>query len=158
MIRSGTRRRRQPRPVEAIQKSRGTFHPRVQKVGPQHFGIVSVDCAKARSKWMLADFFGNILLPPSVVEHNRTALDDAVQRLRNAIRQHDLLDLLVAVERTGRYHQPVRRAFAAAGFETRIVHPFATSRLRQARDPGNKTDDTDLVAIPTAAARNGAEP
>ena len=147
MIRSRRRRRRQTRPGEAIQKPRGVFHPRVQKVGPQHFGIVSVDCAKARSKWMLADFFGNILVPPTVVEHNRAALDEAVQRLRDAIRQHDLRDQLVAVERTGRYHQPVRRAFAAAGFETRIVHPFATSRLRQPRDPGNKTDDTDLVAI-----------
>ncbi len=72
MIRSHSRRR--PQTVEAIQKPRGTFHPRVQKVAPQHFGIVSVDCAKARSKWMLADFFGNILVPPTVVEHNRTFL------------------------------------------------------------------------------------
>lgn len=156
MIRSRSRRRRQPRPLEAIQKPRGAFHPRVQQVGPQHFGIVSVDCAKARSKWMLADFFGNILVPPTVVEHNQAALDEAVQRLRHAIHQHDLRDLLVAVERTGRYHQPVRHAFAAAGFETRIVHPFATSRLRQPRDPGNKTDDTDLVAIHTAAVHGFA--
>ena len=48
-------------------------------------------------------------------------------------------------QRTGRYHQP-QRAFAA-GFETRIVHPFATKQYRQPVDPGNKTDDTDLAAI-----------
>jgi transposase len=134
-----------------VQKPRGTFHPRVQLVGPEHFGIVCVDCAKARSKWMLADFFGTMLIAPTTVEHNRPALDAAIAQLRQAMQQHDLRDLLVAVERTGRYHHVVRRAFAAAGFEVRLVHPFATSRLRQPCDPGNKTDDTDLAAIHRAA-------
>lgn len=156
MSRSRTRRCPRARRPDAVQKPRGTFHPRVQKVGPEHFGIVSVDCAKARSKWMLADFFGNILVPPTVVEHNRVALDAAVAQLRQALRDHDIRDQLVAIERTGRYHHPIRQAFAAAGFETRIVHPFATSRLRQPRDPGNKTDDTDLAAIHLAAVNGFA--
>jgi transposase len=151
MSNSHTRPRSRGRRLEAVQKPRGTFHPRVQQVGPEHFGIVSVDCAKARSKWMLADFFGTLLVPPTTVEHRRPALEMAIEQLRQAIRQHDLRDLLVAIERTGRYHHVVRRAFAAAGFETRIVHPFATSRLRQPSDPGNKTDDTDLAAIHRAA-------
>jgi transposase len=156
MPRSRPRRRPRPQRPDVIQKPRGTFHPRVQKVGPEHFGIVSVDCAKARSKWMLADFFGNILIPPTTVAHNRQALDEAIAQLRQALRDHDLRDLLVAIERTGRYHHTVRRAFADAGFETRIVHPFATSRLRQPSDPGNKTDDTDLVAIHRAAVNGFA--
>src|SRR6185437_9966392 len=37
--------------------------------------------------------------------------------------------------------------FAAAGFETRILHPFVTKQYRQPVDPGNKSDDTDLAAI-----------
>jgi len=41
----------------------------------------------------------------------------------------------------------VQRAFAAAGFETRILHPFVTKQYRQPVDPGNKTDDADLAAI-----------
>ena len=48
-----------------VAKPSGSLHPRVQKVGPEHFGIVAVDCAKARSKWMLADFYGRILIEPS---------------------------------------------------------------------------------------------
>lgn len=151
-----TARRRSRRRVETIHKPQGTFHPRVQKVGPEHFGVVSVDCAKARSKWMLADFFGNILIPPVVVEHNQRDLDAALARLRQAQRDHALLDLLVAVERTGRYHGVVRDAFAAAGYETRIVHPFATKQFRQPRDPGNKTDDADLGAIHRAAVNGFA--
>jgi transposase len=156
MSSSRTRQRPRRRRPDAVQKPRGTFHPRVQAVGPEHFGIVSVDCAKARSKWMLADFFGKLLIPPTVVAHNRPALDAAVAQLRQALRDQDLRDVLVAVERTGRYHHPVRRAFAGAGFETRIVHPFATSRLRQPSDPGNKTDDTDLAAIHRAAVNGFA--
>ena len=156
MSSSRTRKRSRSRRPDAVQKPRGAFHPRVQKVGPEHFGIVSVDCAKARSEWMLADFYGRVLIPPTTVAHNRPALDAALDQLRQAIRDHDLKDLLVAIERTGRYHHTPRRAFAAAGFETRIVHPFATKTLRQPSDPGNKTDPTDLAAIHRAAVNGFA--
>jgi transposase len=105
---------------------------------------------------MLCDFYGKVLIPPTVVEHNRTDLDAAVGRLRQAQQAHVLHDLLVAVERTGRYHRPVQRAFAAASFEVRIVHPFATKQFRLPSDPGYKTDDTDLAAIHRAAVNGFA--
>src|SRR5205823_4153036 len=73
--------------------------------------------------------------------------DAAVAQLRAAFTTHTLHDGLVAIERTGRYHRVVQRTFAAAGFETRILHPFVTKQYRQPFDPGNKTDDTDLTAI-----------
>ena len=76
-----SRKRSSARRLEVLQKPRGVIHPRVQKVGPEHFGIVSVDCAKARSKWMLCDFYGNVLIPPTVVEHNRPALTAATTQL-----------------------------------------------------------------------------
>ena len=46
-------RKRSGRGVKGIGKPRGVISPRVVKAGPEHFGIVSVDCAKARFKWML---------------------------------------------------------------------------------------------------------
>src|SRR5271163_2534571 len=52
-------------------KPKGELTPRVKKVGPQHFGIVAVDCAKARSRLMLADFFGQTLLKPVTVPHTQ---------------------------------------------------------------------------------------
>jgi transposase len=131
----------------SVGKPRGVLHPRVEQVGPEHFGIVCFDCAKARSKFLLANFYGHVLIPPTVVAHNRQGLDEAVARVRQAIATHDLRDCLVAIERTGRYHRLVQRAFVAAGFETRILHPFVTKQYRQPVDPGNKTDDTDLAAI-----------
>jgi hypothetical protein len=49
MTATSTRKRRRSRHPGFLQKPRGAFHPRVQQVGPEHFGIVTVDCAKARS-------------------------------------------------------------------------------------------------------------
>ena len=130
-----------------VAKPSGSLHPRVQKVGPEHFGIVAVDCAKARSKWMLADFYGHILIPPTVVEHNKLGFASMIAEIRRAIDHHRLGDVLVAIERTGIYHLPVKQAFASKGFDTRIVHPLTTRQYRLPADPGNKTDDTDLCAI-----------
>jgi transposase len=140
------RRRRRP---AAVAKPSGSIHPRVQKVGPEHFGIVAVDCAKARSKWMLTDFYGNILIGPTPVEHTRPGLADFTARIRRALTDHDLRD---AIERTGHYHAPIQRAAVAAGLEARIVHPLASQPFRRSADPGTKTDDTDLLAIHRAAA------
>ncbi len=134
-----------------VHRPAGTLHPRVEAVGPQHFGVVSVDCAKARSKWMLADFYGNVLIEPVEVPHTGPGFRAALARLRQAVADHHLDDLIVAVERTGRDHLPVKCAFADAGFEVRTVHPFATKQFRLPADPGNKTDETDLSAIHRAA-------
>lgn len=130
-----------------LQKPNGVLHPRVQTVGPEHFGVVSVDVAKFRSKWMLCDFYGNVIIEPVHVEHGKSGFENAIQCLRRAIVVHELNDVVVAVERTGNYHEPVKRTFRDAGFETRIVHPFATKQFRQPANPGDKTDDHDLAAI-----------
>src|SRR5271157_1460443 len=104
----------------------GVIQPRVQAVGPERFGIVAIDCAKARSKWMLCDFYGKVLIPPTVVEHQCTALQIATLQLQEACQKHGLRDHVIAIEMTGTYHRPVQRAFRQAGSETRLVHPFAS--------------------------------
>src|SRR5947208_16412561 len=116
MATTRTRKPRRARRADVLHKPSGVIHPRVQQVGPDHFGIVAVDCAKARSKWMLADFYGNVLVAPVEVEHSRLAFATAVTRLRDAIARHQIADLIVAVERTGRYHHVPQRAFRDAGF------------------------------------------
>jgi transposase len=141
-----SKKRRSAR-AHQIYKPGGIIHPRVQAVGPEHFGIVSVDCAKARSKWMLADFYGKVLIPPTSVEHTRNGLEAMVQSVRLVIERSGLRDVIVAIERTGRYHLPVKRTFVQAGFDTRSVHPLTSKQFRQPANPGNKTDDTDLNAI-----------
>jgi transposase len=147
MSSKGRRRRRSTRRPDVLQrKPRGVISPRVQAVGPEHFGIVCVDCAKARSKWMLADYYGKVLIPPTVVAHTGTELEAVVQRICEAQAEYALQDMVVSIERTGRYHHPIRRAFLSAGYDARIIHPFTVRQFRLPADPGTKTDDTDLAA------------
>jgi transposase len=100
---------------------------------------------------MMADYFGNLLLQPRTVEHDAAHFELAVQMIRQARQEHRIEDMIVTVERTGNYHVAPQRAFAKAGLETRILHPFATKQYRMPADPGNKTDHTDLSAQHRAA-------
>jgi transposase len=134
-----------------VQKPLGQFTERVQAVGPEHFGVVSVDCAKARSKFLVCDFYGNVLIEPTPVEHTQTALAATIDRVRLLASERGLQDMVVAIEATGTYHRPVQDAFRRAAFDTRLVHPFASKQFRQPADPDNKTDDTDLAGIFRAA-------
>jgi transposase len=125
--------------------------PRVKKVGADHFAIVCVDPAKHRSEWMMADYFGNLLIEPRTVEHQADSLQAAIEQLKAAASQHDIVDMMITIERTGNYHLVTQKTFAKAGFEVRLVHPFATKQYRLPADPGNKTDATDLFAQHRAA-------
>ena len=150
---SATKRPRsaQRRAHRKLPKPNGLLDHRVQAVGPEHFGIVAVDCAKLRSRWALRDFYGAELVPPATVEHTAPGFRQAIDVLRCAVTQHELAHVLVAIERTGDYHRAVQGAFRDAGFETRIVHPFASCQFRQVEHPGDKTDDHDLLGIHRAA-------
>ena len=136
-----------------IGKPTGQIQQRVQAVGPEHFGVVAVDCAKRRSKYMLCDFFGKVILEPVAVEHTTGGLQVMTQLVAEACKTAELTDTIIAVEMTGIYHKPVQRAFRKAGFDTRIVHPFASNHYRQPLHPDLKTDDNDLEAIFHAAVK-----
>jgi transposase len=136
-----------------LQKPNGQLASRVQAVGPERFGIIAVDAAKKRSRYFLADFYGNVLIPPTSVEHEHGQLQNAIGVLRTVLRSHGLRDAVVVIERTGEYHRPLQRAFRNADFETRIVHPFTSKQFRLPADPDNKTDDKDLGAIFRAATQ-----
>jgi transposase len=142
---------RKSRRPYVLHKPNGVLSPKVKAVGPEHFGIVAVDPAKGSSKWILCDFYGNVFVPPTKFDHSRLGFSLAVERLREAIIQHEIKDMIVAIERTGNYHLPAKRAFSDAGFTCRTVHPFATNRFRDPANPGNKTDETDMAAIVRAA-------
>ena len=148
-------RRRRPDRGEHLGKPHGLVAPRVQAVGPEHFGIVAIDPAKARSSGWLADFSGRVLVPLTPVEHTRSGFDAAIDHLQRAVAEHGLRDTIVAIEQTGRSHRPVKRAFAAAGFDTRVVHPAISRHYRQAADYDTKTDATDTEAGIFRAAING---
>lgn len=144
-------RKSKPRQYQSLQKPNGVISPRVQQVGGEHFAIVCIDPAKHRSEWMMADYFGNVLIEPQTLEHQGAFFKSAIEQIRQVQQEHGIEDTIVVVERTGNYYLPPKHAFAKAGFETRVVHPFATKQYRMPANPGNKTDETDLHAQHRAA-------
>jgi transposase len=85
---------------QTIHKPKGVIGPRVQAVGPEHFGIVCVDCAKARSKWMLTDFYGRILVEATEVEHTQACFGTMIQTVRTALEQAAIRDQIVVMAQT----------------------------------------------------------
>lgn len=142
---------RKGRRRQTLQKPNGVIGPRVKKVGADRFAIVCIDPAKDRSEWLMADYYGNLLIEPQTVEHRAPQFQLAAEQIRQAQKQHGIRDMIVTVERTGRYHLAPQRSFAKAGWEVRIIHPFATKQYRLPADAGNKTDHTDLFAQHRAA-------
>ena len=136
-----------------VGKPTGQIQERVQAVGPEHFGIVAVDCAKRRSKWMLCNFYGKVIIEPTSALHTTGGLRGMTQHVAAVCQAEELTDTIVAVEMTGIYHKPVQRTFRKAGFDTRIVHPFASNHYRRPLHPDAKTDDHDLEAIFHAAVK-----
>lgn len=136
----------------SLHKPNGVVAPRVKKVGGEYFAFLCIDPAKQRSEWMMADFFGNVLVEPRTLQHRNADFQTAIELAKQAIHDHQIKDILVTVERTGNYHLPTKRAFAAAGWEVRLVHPFAVKQYRLPADAQNKTDHTDLVAQHRAVA------
>src|SRR5947208_3122606 len=114
--RAHSRTRRSRSSTALLHKPHGVIHPRVQAVGPEHFAIIAVDPAKMRSKWMMADFYGNVLIPPTFMEHHARGFRDAIDAINRQVKISKIRDMIVVLERTGKFHHPAKRAFAAAGF------------------------------------------
>jgi hypothetical protein len=73
-----------------VGKPRGVLHPRVQQVGPDHFGIVCFDCAKVRSKFLLADFYGRLLLYMASIKASRLMKSICMARIpKRRLRSED---------------------------------------------------------------------
>src|SRR6516225_8500305 len=91
MATTGSRSRLRRRPIPAsVGKPRGVLHPRVQQVGPDHFGIVCFDCAKVRSKFLLADFYGRLLLYMASIKASRLMKSICMARIpKRRLRSED---------------------------------------------------------------------
>jgi len=145
-------RRRQGRAARGpvhLRKARSPLAEEVARVGAGRFGILAVDSSKPRFAVLLSDFAGNVLMEMQVVENTAPALAGLVERLKALCQSHRLKDLVVGIERTGRYHVPIQQALRPL-WRVEMVDPAAAQGLRQAADPGNKTEGTDLPAITRA--------
>ena len=111
----------------SVHKPRGVIHPRVQAVGPEHFAFVCIDCAKSRSKMMLADFYGRVHVEPVIVEHDQPGFAAATQQVRDAMREaaevarEAARQAREAVREVGARERPPRRELALGAVDAREI-------------------------------------
>jgi hypothetical protein len=117
-----------PRRIKTLQKPNGLISPRVQKVGGEHFAIVCVDPAKHRSAWMMADYFGNVLIEPQVLQHLGASFKLAVEQIHQVQHKHDIQDLIVVVEGIGNYYLPVASWATSGVFPSSALAAAESSR------------------------------
>ena len=144
------RRRKRGQGALSYRRISKALEPRLRNVGPEKFGILGVDSSKKHFAVLLTDFYGTELTGKLEFDNSAAGLSSLVETVQRLMAEHGLEDLVVAIERTGRYHVPVRDALRKH-WTVVIVHPYVTKKLRQAGDPGNKTDLTDLRAMIRAA-------
>jgi len=131
------------------QKIDTSIQERVRRVGPDKFGILAVDSSKKRFEVLLTDFYGHVLMKQRTIPNTRSGMNYISMLLKEQQKSHALKEIVVGIERTGRYHRPIRRCLKRHA-EVVMIHPFTTKQLRQPVFPGNKTDGTDLLAISRA--------
>jgi transposase len=118
-------------------------------VGPEHFGLLLVDSGKRHFAVRLTNFFGDCLWEPEPVRSMRTALEAMMAEVEKQMAKHGLTDLVVGIERTGRWHHPVKQ-MVEKKWPVKMIHPFTTKQLRQPASSGIKTDPVDLIAMQRA--------
>ena len=122
---------------------------RMRKVGPDHFGLLLVDSGKKHYAARLTNFYGDNLWEPEPVPCRRDALATLIAETKKQMRAHGLVELVVGIERTGRWHQPAKQMLKTV-WQVKMIHPFTTKQLRKPASPAIKTDKVDLTAMQRA--------
>ena len=107
---------------------------------------VGIDVSKGKSTVAAMKPGGEIVFPPFNVTHSANALSDLADSLR-ALGE----DVRIALEHTGKYHQPIARYLSDAGLfvsviNPKLIHDFGNNSIRQV-----KTDPADAMKIASYA-------
>jgi transposase len=141
-----TRKSRRGKGGAAPPRVGSPLRERIRELGPEHCGILLVDSAKKHFAVRLGNFLGDVLWDAPQVANNRPALERMVEEVERQMAVHGLADLVAGIERTGRWHLPVK-AVVERKWPVKMIHPVVTKRLRSPASPGIKTDLADLMAM-----------
>ena len=85
--------------------------------------ILSFDVAKGKSVYCFIDEFKNIIIEPTLIEHNKNKFDNLLNLVK------DYSNLIVVMESTSIYHLPVENYFRSKGIDTIEVDSIITIKL-----------------------------
>ena len=102
--------------------------------------ILSFDIAKGKSVYCFIDEFKNIIIEPTLIEHNKNKFDNLLNLVK------DYSNLIVVMESTSIYHLPVENYFRSKGIETIVMNPKLVKQFKDTLNK-SKTDKLDCFKI-----------
>ena len=92
-----------------VHKADGSYLQRVKQAGPKRSAFLVVDPAKKRHRVLLANWYSEPLMETLTIENTKQGLERLVAIVKAECEEHKIKELVVGVERTGRYYKPVYR-------------------------------------------------
>lgn len=102
--------------------------------------ILSFDIAKGKSVYCFIDENKNIIIEPSLIEHNKVDFDNLLNLVK------DYPNLVVVMESTSIYHLPVENYFRSKAIDTVVMNPKLVKQFKDTLNK-SKTDKLDCFKI-----------
>lgn len=102
--------------------------------------ILSFDIAKGKSVYCFVDENKNIIIKPTLINHNKKEFD----ALFNVVHKYNRLTVIM--ESTSVYHLPIENYFKSKGIETIVMNPKLVKQFKDTLNK-SKTDKIDCFKI-----------
>ena len=102
--------------------------------------ILSFDIAKGKSVYCFIDEFKNVIIEPTLIEHNKNKFDNLLILVKY------YSSLIVVMESISIYHLPVENYFRSKGIGTIVMNPKLVKQFKDTLNK-SKTDKLDCLKI-----------
>ena len=102
--------------------------------------ILSFDIAKGKSVYCFIDEFKNVIIEPTLIEHNKNKFDNLLILVKY------YSSLIVVMESISIYHLPVENYFRSNGIGTIVMNPKLVKQFKDTLNK-SKTDKLDCLKI-----------
>jgi transposase len=131
---------------DSIFKNTGTdFRKLLTEYRPDEILYVSIDVAKYYHSFMVANFFGDVIIPKSDIPYNNHGINFLRKKVNLAQKQTNAKKVFFGLESTGHYHENLTAALMNLGYNVAVINPSDTKDERD--NIHAKTDNIDLAAI-----------
>jgi len=131
---------------KSIFKNTGTDLKRLlNKYKPDEILYVSIDVAKYNHSFMVANFFGEVIIPKSDFPYDKNGIDSLRKKVDLALQQTNAKKVFFGLESTGHYHENLTAALLKLGYDIAVINPTDSKNERD--NIHAKTDNIDLAAI-----------
>jgi len=130
----------------SIMKNTGTnLRELLNEYEPHELLYVSIDVAKYNHSFMVANFFGDVIIPKTDIPYDKNGIDSLSKKVDLAQQQTRAKKIFFGLESTGHYHENLTAALMELGYDMAVINPSDSKNERD--NIHAKTDNIDLAAI-----------